>query len=242
MREGGCALVTGASRGIGAAVARALAEDGWPVGVNYRSDGAGAERVAGAIEAAGGTAVPVAADVADSAAAASLFAAMEERFGPVLVLVNNAGVRADGLSPQLSDDDWHSVIDTNLSAAFWTTRRALGPMLRARFGRIVNVASVVGPRANAGQSNYAASKAGLIGFTRTVATEVARRGVTVNAVAPGFVETEMTSDLPGEVLSAVPARRAGKPEEVAACVRFLAGEQAGYVTGTTLTVDGGMSA
>jgi 3-oxoacyl-[acyl-carrier protein] reductase len=160
----------------------------------------------------------------------------------VLVLVNNAGVRADGLSPQLSDDDWHSVIDTNLSAAFWTTRRALGPMLRARFGRIVNVASVVGPRANAGQSNYAASKAGLIGFTKTVAAEVARRGVTVNAVAPGFIETELTADVPPEVISAVPARRAGTPEEVAACVSFLAGEQAGYVTGTTLTVDGGMSA
>src|SRR4051794_32566112 len=242
MRDGGCALVTGASRGIGAAVARALAEDGWPVGVNYRSDAGGAERVAASIEAAGGTATPVAADVADSDAAASLFAAMEERFGPVLVLVNNAGVRADGLSPQLSDHDWNSVIDTNLSAAFWTTRRALGPMLRARFGRIVNVASVVGPRANAGQANYAASKAGLIGFTRTVATEVARRGVTVNAVAPGFVETEMTSDVPAEVLSAVPARRAGTPDEVAACVRFLVGESASYVTGTTLTVDGGMSA
>jgi 3-oxoacyl-[acyl-carrier protein] reductase len=241
-RNGGCALVTGASRGIGAAVARALAEDGWPVGVNYRSDASGAERVAASIEAGGGTAVPVVADVADSNAAAALFASLEERLGPVLVLVNNAGVRADGLSPQLSDDDWHSVIDTNLSAAFWTTRRALGPMLRARFGRIVNVASVVGPRANAGQSNYAASKAGLIGFTRTVAAEVARRGVTVNAVAPGFVDTEMTSDLPAEVLAAVPARRAGTPEEVAACVRFLAGEAAGYVTGTTLTVDGGMSA
>jgi 3-oxoacyl-[acyl-carrier protein] reductase len=242
MRDGGCALVTGASRGIGAAVARALAEDGWPVGVNYRSDASGAEEVAASIETAGGKAVPVPADVSDSGAAARLFSSLEERFGPVLVLVNNAGVRADGLSPQLSDDDWHSVIDTNLSAAFWTTRRALGPMLRARFGRIVNVASVVGPRANAGQSNYAASKAGLIGLTRTVAAEVARRGVTVNAVAPGFVETEMTSDLPAEVLSAVPARRPGTPEEVAACVRFLAGDQAGYVTGTTLTVDGGMSA
>jgi 3-oxoacyl-[acyl-carrier protein] reductase len=180
MREG-CALVTGASRGIGAAIARSLAADGWPVGINYRSDGDGAERVAEEISQAGGTAVPVAADVSDSSAATSMFAAVEERFGPVLVLVNNAGVRADGLSPQLSDEDWHSVIDTNLSAAFWTTRRALGPMLRARFGRIVNVASVVGPRANAGQSNYAASKAGLIGFTRTVAAEVARRGVTVSA-------------------------------------------------------------
>jgi 3-oxoacyl-[acyl-carrier protein] reductase len=241
MREG-CALVTGASRGIGAAVARALAEDGWPVGVNYRSDADGAAEVVASIEAAGGTAVPLAADIADPAAAPELFGALEEQFGKVLVLVNNAGVRADGLSPQLSDDEWHRVIDTNLSAAFFTTRRALGPMLRARFGRIVNVASVVGPRANAGQSNYAASKAGLIGFTKTVATEVARRGVTVNAVAPGFVQTELTADVPPEVLAAVPARRVGQPEDVAACVRFLAGEQAGYVTGTTLTVDGGMSA
>src|SRR5437763_1423689 len=242
MRDGGCALVTGASRGIGAAVARALAEDGWPVGINYRSDGSGAERVAAEIEAAGGTAMPVAADVADSSATAALFGAMEERFGPVLVLVNNAGVRADGLSPQLSDDDWRSVIDTNLSAAFWTTRRALGPMLRARFGRIVNVASVVGPRANAGQSNYAASKAGLIGFTRTVAAEVARRGVTVNAVAPGFVETQLTAGVRNGIADQIPARRAGTPEEVAACVRFLVSEEASYVTGTTLTVDGGLSA
>jgi 3-oxoacyl-[acyl-carrier protein] reductase len=241
MREG-CALVTGASRGIGAAVARALAEDGWPVGVNYRSDADGAAQVVSEIEAGGGSALPIAADVGDSASAPLLFAELEERFGPVLVLVNNAGVRADGLSPQLSDEDWSSVIDTNLSAAFYTTRRALGPMLRARFGRIVNVASVVGPRANAGQSNYAASKAGLIGFTKTVATEVARRGITVNAVAPGFVETELTSDVPPEVIAAVPARRAGQPEDVAACVRFLAGESASYVTGTTLTVDGGMSA
>src|SRR3954454_10467375 len=231
MRNGGCALVTGASRGIGAAVARALAEDGWPVGVNYRSDAAGAERVAASIAAAGGTAVPVGADVSDSEAATGLFAEVEERLGPVLVLVNNAGVRADGLSPQLADDDWRRVLDTNLSAAFWTTRRALGPMLRARFGRIVNVASVVGPRANPGQSNYAAAKAGLIGFTKTVASEVARRGVTVNAVAPGFVETELTADLNGDFLQAIPARRAGTAEEVAACVRFLAGEDAGYVTG-----------
>ena len=238
----GCALVTGASRGIGAAIARVLAEDGWPVGINYRADCDGADRVVAEIEEAGGRAVALAADVGDSSSAAPLFTELEGHFGPVLVLVNNAGMRADGLSPQLGDDDWQRVLDTNLSAAFWTTRRALGPMLRARFGRIVNVASVVGPRANPGQSNYAASKAGLIGFTKTVAAEVARRGVTVNAVAPGFVSTELTADVPAEVLSAVPARRPGRPEEVAACVRFLAGEDASYVTGTTLTVDGGMSA
>ena len=238
----GCALVTGAAGGIGAAIARALAAEGWPVGVNYRSDSEGAERVAAEIDGDGGRAVVVAGDVCADDTADALFVALEDRFGPVLVLVNNAGVRADGLSPQLRDDQWARVIDTNLSAAFRTTRRALAPMLRARFGRIVNVASVVGPRANAGQSNYAASKAGLIGFTKTVAVEVARRGITVNAVAPGFVETKLTQDIGNGVVDAIPARRVGTPEEVAACVRFLTSEEASYVTGTTLTVDGGMSA
>jgi 3-oxoacyl-[acyl-carrier protein] reductase len=238
----GCALVTGAAGGIGAAIARALAAEGWPVGVNYRSDSDGAERVAAEIDGDGGRAVVVAGDLCADDAADALFDALEERFGPVLVLVNNAGVRADGLSPQLRDEQWARVIDTNLSAAFRTTRRALTPMLRARFGRIVNVASVVGPRANAGQSNYAASKAGLIGFTKTVAVEVARRGITVNAVAPGFVETKLTQDIGNGIVDAIPARRVGTPEEVAACVRFLTSEEASYVTGTTLTVDGGMSA
>jgi 3-oxoacyl-[acyl-carrier protein] reductase len=243
MAREGCALVTGAAGGIGAAIARALAADGWPVGVNYRSDSEGAERVASEIEEAGGRAVALAGDLRADDAADSLFGALEEDLGrPVLVLVNNAGVRADGLSPQLADEQWDQVIETNLSAAFRTTRRALAPMLRARFGRIVNVASVVGPRANAGQSNYAASKAGLIGFTKTVAVEVARRGITVNAVAPGFVETKLTQDVGNGVVDAIPARRVGTPEEVAACVRFLTSEEASYVTGTTLTVDGGMSA
>jgi 3-oxoacyl-[acyl-carrier protein] reductase len=238
----GCALVTGAAGGIGAAIARALAADGWPVGVNYRSDSEGAERVAAEIEGAGGRAAVLVGDLRADDAPDALFDSLEERFGPVLVLVNNAGVRADGLSPQLRDEQWAQVIDTNLSAAFRTTRRALAPMLRARFGRIVNVASVVGPRANAGQSNYAASKAGLIGFTKTVAVEVARRGITVNAVAPGFVETRLTEDVGNGIVDAIPARRVGTPEEVAACVRFLTSQEASYVTGTTLTVDGGMSA
>jgi 3-oxoacyl-[acyl-carrier protein] reductase len=242
MAPEGCALVTGAAGGIGAAVARALAADGWPVGVSYRSDAEGADRVASEIEDGGGRAVALAGDLRADDAADSLFAALEEHFGPVLVLVNNAGVRADGLSPQLADEQWEQVIDTNLSAAFRTTRRALGPMLRARFGRIVNVASVVGLRANAGQANYAASKAGLIGFTRTVAVEVARRGVTVNAVAPGFVETRLTEGAGNGIVDAIPARRVGTPEEVAACVRFLTSEAASYVTATTLTVDGGLSA
>jgi 3-oxoacyl-[acyl-carrier protein] reductase len=160
----------------------------------------------------------------------------------VLVLVNNAGMRADGLAPQLRRSEWQPVIETNLSAAFHTTRRALRPMLRARFGRIVNVASVVGTRANAGQANYAASKAGLIGMTKTVAVEVARRGITVNAVAPGLVETRLTEGIGNGLADSIPARRPGTPEEVAACVRFLVSDEAAYVTGSVLTVDGGLSA
>jgi 3-oxoacyl-[acyl-carrier protein] reductase len=235
--------VTGSSRGIGAAVARQLAAEGWPVGVNCRSDTEGAQRVVAEIEEAGGRAMAVPGDVADPAAADKIFGPLEERFGPVLVLVNNAGTRADNLSPQIGDEDWERVLETNLSGAFRLTRRALRPMLKARFGRVINIASVVGPRANPGQANYAASKAGLIGFTRTVAAEVARRGVTVNAVAPGLVETELTENIDrDQMLEAVPARRAGTADEVAACVRFLASDEAAYVTGSTLTVDGGLSA
>ena len=235
------ALVTGASKGIGAAIARALAADGWAVGINYRSDESGAKATVEAIEAQGGRAVALHGDVSDGTGE-DLVAQLAEQFGPVLALVNNAGVRADGLALQLDDEQWSSVIDTNLNAAFRMTRRAMRGMVRARYGRVVNVASVVGPRANAGQSNYAAAKAGLIGMTKTIAAEVARRGVTVNAVAPGFIETDMTKDLPETVLNAVPARRPGTPDEVAAAVRFLASDAAGYVTGTTLFVDGGMSA
>jgi 3-oxoacyl-[acyl-carrier protein] reductase len=238
----GCALVTGASRGIGAAIARVLAEDGWPVGVNYRSDKEGAERVVKEIEDAGGKAIAVQADISESDAADGLFKKLEDEYGPVLVLVNNAGMRADGLSPQIDDEAWDKVLETNLSGAFRTTRRALRPMMKEKFGRIVNIASIIGQRANPGQANYAASKAGLVAMTKTVAAEVARRKITVNAVAPGLVETDMTEDLGDDLLKAVPARRAGTAEEVAACVRFLASEEAGYVTGSTLTVDGGLTA
>lgn len=229
-RPDGCALVTGGSRGIGAATARALTEAGWPVATVSRS-GDGVE-----------DAVALRGDVTDADAADALVSAAEEQLGaPVLVLVNNAGITADNLSPALSDDDWDAVLATNLTAAFRLTRRALRPMMRARFGRVINVASIVGQRANPGQSNYAAAKAGLVGFTKTVAAEVARRGVTVNAVAPGFIQTDMTANVDG-IADHIPARRVGTPEEVAACVRFLASDAASYVTGSTLTVDGGLSA
>jgi 3-oxoacyl-[acyl-carrier protein] reductase len=240
--ENATALVTGASKGIGAAIARALAADGWLVGVNYRSDEAGAKATVEAIEQAGGRAAAIHADVSNGDGKALLEQVAGE-LGPVLALVNNAGVARDGLAIQLEDDDWDAVIATNLSAAFRLTRDALRGMIKARYGRVVNIASVVGPRANAGQSNYAAAKAGLIGMTKTIAHEVARRGVTVNAVAPGFIATDMTSDLDTDaIVKAIPARRQGTPEEVAAAVRFLASDDAGYMTGTTLYVDGGMSA
>jgi 3-oxoacyl-[acyl-carrier protein] reductase len=247
----GCALVTGASRGIGAATARALAEDGWSVAVNYSRDRDGAESIASSIEESGGTALAIGADVADAGTADEMLAEAAEKLGPVLVLVNNAGVTADNLSMRLSDEDWTRVLDVNLTAAFRLTRGAIGPMMRQRFGRVINVSSVVGWRANPGQANYAASKAGLIAFTRTVAVEVARRGVTVNAVAPGLIETHLTRELTsdgsesngsGGLLDAIPARRTGSPEDVAACIRFLASEEASYVTGAVLPVDGGMSA
>jgi 3-oxoacyl-[acyl-carrier protein] reductase len=238
----GCALVTGASGGIGSAIASALGGEGWAVGVNFHGGEEAACQTVKRIEDGGGRALAVRADITSPEQSEVLFTTLEERFGRVLVLVNNAGVRSDDLAVSLSDSDWGSVIETNLTAAFRTTRRALRGMIRERFGRVINIASVVGPRANAGQANYAASKAGLIGMTRTVAVEVARRGVTVNAIAPGLIETDMTADLDGSVMDSVPARRAGRPEEVAACVRFLASEQAGYVTGSTLYVDGGLGA
>jgi 3-oxoacyl-[acyl-carrier protein] reductase len=244
----GCALVTGASRGIGAAIACALAAEGWPVAVNFRADEQAAGETVERIQEGDGRALAVRADVTQPAELERLFETAERELGRVLVLVNNAGVRHDDLAISMSDTGWAHVIDTNLTSAFRATRYALRGMIRERFGRVINLASVVGPRANAGQANYAAAKAGLIGMTKTIAVEVARRGVTVNAVAPGLIATDMTADLglsaegDGALLEAIPARRAGRPEEVAACVRFLASEQAGYVTGTTLYVDGGLSA
>jgi 3-oxoacyl-[acyl-carrier protein] reductase len=242
-REDGCALVTGASKGIGAAVAKVLAADGWGVGVNYNSDQAGADAVVSAIEADGGRAVAVGGDVADPAVPDQLFKALEEHFGcPVLVLVNNAGITRDDLTPSLDDEAWDAVIQTDLTAAFRLTRRALRPMMRARQGRIVNVSSVVGLRANPGQANYSAAKAGLIALTKTSAVEVARRGITINAVAPGLIETDMMAGASADLVDHIPARRVGTAAEVAACVRFLTSDAASYVTGAVLSVDGGLAA
>lgn len=238
--EDGCALVTGGSGAIGAATVRALAADGWPVVVHYGRGAERAEAVVAAVRDAGGTAQAIAADLADPDAPAKLLADATEALGPVRVLVNNAGITRDNLAMQLTDEDWQSVVDVDLTAAFRLIRPALKTMIRGRWGRIVNVSSVIALRNNPGQANYAAAKAGLLGLTRSVAAEVARRGVTVNAVAPGFVESEMTEGLLDDLIAHIPARRAGQPEEVAAAIRFLASPEASYVTGSTLVVDGGL--
>ena len=223
-REDGCALVTGGTRGIGAAVADALRERGWKVVTLSRNGG------------------DLQADVADPDAVERAFAQARDRFGPVHVLVNNAGHRRDGLAIRMSAEEWGSVVETNLSGAFHCTRRALDDMLSARWGRIVNVSSVVAERANPGQANYAASKAGLLALTRTVAREMARKGVTCNAVLPGVIETDMTADVAEGLVAAVPAGRVGQPADVAACVAFLCSEEASYVNGAMLAVDGGLAA
>jgi 3-oxoacyl-[acyl-carrier protein] reductase len=237
-----CVLVTGASGGIGSAIARQLAGDGWRVAVNYRQDADGAARTVAAIEADGGCAYAVQADVTEPGAAEELFVSIEAHIGPVLGLVNNAGIVADGLCALMSDEDWARVMDTNLGAAFRLTRRALRGMIRAHYGRIVNISSVVGTNGNVGQANYAASKAGLLALTRTVAAEVGRRGITVNAVVPGLIETSMAGERYKEWIPLVPARRVGTPQEVAACVCFLASESASYVNGAAIVVDGGLTA
>ena len=224
MARDGCAVVTGGTRGIGAAIVERLRADGWNAVALGRTGG------------------DVQADVGDPEAVAAAFDAIESRHGPALVLVNNAGRRRDGLAIRMSADDWDAVLSTNLDGAFHCTRRALGPMLRARWGRIVNVSSVVAVHANPGQANYAASKAGLLALTRTIAREMGRKGITCNAVTPGIVDTDMTRDVVDDLVGMVPAGRAGTPQDVAAAVGFLCSEEAAYVNGATLAVDGALAA
>lgn len=236
------ALVTGASRGIGRAIALELAAAGAEVVVNYAASATAAEAVVEAITAAGGRAYALAADVSVEEQVDALVKAVLERSGRLDVLVNNAGITRDGLLLRMKTSDWQSVIDLNLTGVFLCTRAVSRSMLKARSGRIINITSVVGLVGNPGQANYSAAKAGVIGFTRSTAAEFASRGITVNAVAPGFIATDMTSELNQEpILAAIPLGRMGQPEEVAGAVRFLAADPAAaYITGQVLQVDGGM--
>ncbi|WP_456444717.1 3-oxoacyl-[acyl-carrier-protein] reductase [Oceanithermus sp.] len=239
------ALVTGSSRGIGRAIALELARRGFALAVHYARGEAAAREVAAEAERLGAPKVAVlGADLSQKEAAAELVARTHTELGGLDVLVNNAGITRDGLLIRMKDDDWDAVLETNLSAVFRLTREAVKRMMKARWGRIVNVASVVGLMGNPGQANYVAAKAGLIGFTKTIAKEYGGRGITANAVAPGFIESDMTAALPEKVqqeyLSAIPTGRFGKPEEVAGLVAFLASDAAAYINGQTIAIDGGL--
>lgn len=239
------AVVTGASRGIGRAIALELARRGHRVAVNYQSSEAAAEEVVSAIRSAGGTAVAIKADVSSAESARELIAAAERELGPIGILVNNAGITRDTLLMRMKDDDWQSVISTNLSSAFYCTKAVIRSMLKERFGRIIAISSVSGLVGNAGQVNYAAAKAGLLGIVKSVAREAGAKGITANAIAPGFIETDMTDKLSEEmragIIKNIPAARAGRPEDVAAAAAFLASEEASYINGQVIAVDGGMT-
>ena len=239
------ALVTGGSRGIGRAIALALGKNGCDVAVNYNASAEAAEALCGELAALGVRASAFRADVSDRTQVEALFKAVEAGMGPVEILVNNAGITRDNLLMRMKPEEWDAVLAANLSSAFYCTQSAIRGMAKARWGRIVSIASVVGLVGNAGQANYSASKAGLIGFSRSVAREYATRGVTVNVVAPGFIGTDMTGVLKEQVkeaiLGQIPLGRMGSPEDVARAVAFFASEESSYVTGQVLAVDGGMT-
>jgi 3-oxoacyl-[acyl-carrier protein] reductase len=239
-------LVTGASRGLGRAIALELGRQGHTVAVHYGRSSAEAETVAAEITSSGGKAVLVQGDLSSLEGAKAVAAAATEALGGLEVLVNNAGITKDGLVMRMRDEDWDAVIDTNLGAPFALARAALRTMLSAKWGRIVNISSVVGLMGNPGQANYISAKAGLIGLTKAIAKEYAGKNITCNAIAPGFIESDMTDKLPENVktkyLEGIPAGRFGKPEDVAALVAFLASDGAGYINGQTIAVDGGLFA
>ena len=239
------ALVTGASRGIGRAVALELASRGCRLALNYQSSGDAAESLADEIRGMGGDAFVCKANIADPAEVKALFAETEKNLGPVEILVNNAGITRDNLVLRMKDEEWNAIISTNLNSVFYCTREAVRGMAKARFGRIVAISSVSGLVGNAGQANYSAAKAGVNGFVKSVAREFASRGITVNSVAPGYIQTDMTEALPENVresiMARIPLARYGKPEDVASAVGFLTSDEASYITGQVLAVDGGMT-
>ena len=244
MLEGKTALVTGASRGIGKAIALRLAKEGANIAINFAGNVAAAEEVKAAIEADGGKAILVQADVSDSAAVDAMVKTVVDTFGGIDILVNNAGITRDGLLMRMKEEDWDAVLNTNLKSIFLCTKAVSKLMMKKRSGRIVNMSSVVGVNGNAGQANYSAAKAGAIGFTKSMAKELAGRGITVNAIAPGFIQTDMTAVLPEAVkesmAKSIPLGCLGAPEDIAGTVLFLVSDCASYITGQVINVDGGM--
>ena len=242
--EGKVAVVTGASRGIGRAIALKLADEGAKVVVNYSGSQAKAEEVVAAIQEAGGEALAIQASVAKSDEVVALMDAAVKTFGSLDILVNNAGITRDNLLMRMKENEWDDVIDTNLKGVFLCTKAVTRQMMKQRAGRIINISSIVGVAGNAGQANYVAAKAGVIGLTKTTAKELASRNILVNAIAPGFIETEMTAELPEELkqgmLTQIPLAKLGQPEDIAKAVVFLASDDANYMTGQTLHIDGGM--
>ena len=242
--DGRVSLITGGSRGIGKAISLQFANQGIRVAVNYVSNRTAADEVVKLVEDAGSSAIAVQGDVTKRADVERIFAESAAALGPVEILVNNAGIISDSLLMRMSDEDWDSVIDLDLRSTFLCTREAVRTMVRSRWGRIINIGSVVGLRGNSGQANYAAAKAGMVGFTQSIAKEVGSRNITVNCVAPGYVETDIVEDLPKElkqaIMDRVPIGRFGYPEEIAGMVGFLASDAASYVTGQAIAVDGGL--